>query len=560
MLAVTAFLAGCKKTEYPLVSLNTTLNITPYLEANPTQFSLFTQILQRTGYDGFLGAYGAYTVFAPNNAAVTLYLKSKNAASVNDINIDTLKNLVQFHVILGDTISTTYFIDGKLRTPTYLGQFLTTSVINVNGVSSYSVNKQALIVQSNIFLGNGVMHVIDHVLKPATLTLAQTIDANPKYKIFDAALKATGFYDTINVDARVNPNKLRNNFTVFAQSDSLYNTLGIHSVTDLQTKYGTTSTPLHNPVDGFYQYVAYHILPENDYTTDILTKNSHVTLSPGQDVISDVLQVQTIQLDYDLINGVQYPGVSVDRANSNIPTTNGVLHAVVGGDLYIKIFPPTRVDWDLADQPEFRKQTSIFRRPGQNSVGLTSPLTNLSFNSPAANVQYQCSSTTSGTYYWWNDVLSLNNFRNTSGQMTDITFVTPTIIKGKYKVWFMYGHGSETSGVQFFFDGAPLQNVIPALNTILSNPNDAGPVLEAKGIKRYTEAPVSTTSNNFYNTVAGFLCGVVNVPTTDHHLFKLVAIGAANGTNTVVDMVQFIPFDQNQESPRYFRRDGTFGD
>src|ERR1700748_810148 len=163
MLAVTAFLAGCKKTEYPLVSLNATLNITPYFAANPSQFSLFTQILQRTNFDGFLGAYGAYTVFAPNNDAVTLYLKSKNAASINDINIDTLKALVKFHVILTDTISTTYFIDGKLRTPTALGQFLTTSVVNVNGVSSYSVNKQALVVQSNIKLGNGVVHVIDHV-------------------------------------------------------------------------------------------------------------------------------------------------------------------------------------------------------------------------------------------------------------------------------------------------------------------------------------------------------------------------------------------------------------
>jgi len=339
----------------------------------------------------------------------------------------------------------------------------------------------------------------------------------------------------------------------------LYNTLGIHSVSDLQAKYGTTSNPLHNPVDGFYTYVAYHILPENDYLTDILTKPSHVTLSPGQDVISDVLQVQNIQLDYDLINGTQYPGVSVDRANSNIPANNGVLHAVVGGDLYIKVFPPTRVDWDLADQPEFRKQTSIFRRAGQSSVPLNSPMQNISWNNTAGGVQYICESSTSGTYYWWNDCIQLDSWRSTpASQITDMTFITPTIIKGKYKVWFMYTRSSATSGIQFFFDGAPLQNVIPNINT--SNyltPSDTGPVMESKGWKRYTSCAFSSNTGSFYNANVAFLCGVVTVPTTDHHIFKLVAIGSAKASTQIWDMAQFIPFDQDQEAPRYFNPDGS---
>ena len=553
-------LQGCKKTQYPLVPLNQTLNITSYLEANPSQFSLFDQILQRTGYDGFLNAYGAYTIFAPNNDAVNLYLKSRGKTSVNDINVDTLKDLVRYHVILGDTISSTYFVDGKIRSPTFLGQYLTTSVINDGTVSSYSINKQAKVLQTNITLGNGVMHVIDHVLAPATQTLAQIIDANPKYKIFSAALKATGFYDTLNVAANSNPNKSRNYFTVFAQTDSVYATMGITTLAQLQAKYATTNNVLRNPNDGFYLYMSYHIMPENSYLTDILSKPSHATLSPNQDLITDVLQVQNIQLDYDLINGVQYPGVSVDRPNSNIPSTNGVLHRILG-DLYIKVFPPTRVDFDFGDQPEFRKLTSVFRRAGQSSTALTSPMTNISWNNPAGTVQYICQSSTSGTYYWWNDCISLSSWRSSpSSQITDMTFTTPTIIKGKYKVWFMYQRGSAVSGVQFFFEGASLQNVIPNLNTAYySTAADSGPVMESKGFKRYTEAPYSLTFNNIYNTNIAFLCGVVTVPTTDHHQFKIVAIGSAGAAVQVFDMMQFIPFDQDQESPRYFRRDGSIG-
>jgi len=556
------YLTSCKKTSYPILT-NNLLNITGYIEADPTDFSLFDQILQRTGYDGFLQAYGAYTIFVPNNSAVTLYMKSRGKATVNDFNLDSLKNLVRYHVIQNDTISTTFFIDGKIRTPTMLNNlYLTSGVVNVNGISSYIINAQALILQSNIICGNGVLHVIDHVLQPPTQTIAQLIDANPKFTIFDAALKATGFYDTLNVAAINNINPNRANFTVFAESDSVYQSVGITSLAALQTKYSVPgSNPLHNPADGLYDYVAYHIIVENSYLTDILSKTSHISISPGQDVISDVLQGQTIQLDYDNINGVQYPGAAVDRVHSNIPATNGVLHSLLG-DIYIKIFPPTRLDWDLADQPEFRKQTSVFRVAGKSSVALNSPLTNLSFNAAANTVTYDCQAAGNGTYFWWNDLITFHNFRNTSGQITDVTFTTPVIIKGKYKVWTTWQHTSESCGIQWYFDGVALPNVCAVIQTtnlgaVSTNITASGPALEAVGWKRYTEAPVSTTSNAAYNVANLFYAGIVTVPTTDHHQFKMVAIGGANANATGFDMVQFIPVDQNQEVPRYYRRDGS---
>jgi uncharacterized surface protein with fasciclin (FAS1) repeats len=142
------YLSSCKKTVYPLL-VNNLLNITGYIESDPTNLSLFDQILQKTGYDGFLQAYGAYTIFVPNDDAIRLYMKSKGKSSINDFNVDSLKKLVLYHVIKDDTISTTFFIDGKLRTQTMLSQYLTTSAVNVNGTTSYLVNGQALLVKSN---------------------------------------------------------------------------------------------------------------------------------------------------------------------------------------------------------------------------------------------------------------------------------------------------------------------------------------------------------------------------------------------------------------------------
>jgi len=103
---------------------------------------------------------------------------------------------VKLHLIQ-DTINTSSFTDGKLPQVTMLGQYLVTGVSNQSGVSSYTVNRQALVLQPNISLSNGIVHSIDHVLKAATKTVAQTIETNPEFSIFTQALKETGYYDSL---------------------------------------------------------------------------------------------------------------------------------------------------------------------------------------------------------------------------------------------------------------------------------------------------------------------------------------------------------------------------
>jgi uncharacterized surface protein with fasciclin (FAS1) repeats len=539
---------SCKKTVYPLL-VNGGQNITEYIEANPTQFSLFDQILEKTGYNGFLGAYGGYTVFAPNNDAVTLYLKALGKSSVDQVDVNVLKDMVKFHVIQ-DTLATGNFTDGKLPTPTLYGQFLTTGATNINGVSSYTVNKQALILQTNLRFGNGIVHVIDHVLIPATLTTAQLIDANPKYSIFSQALKATGYYDTLNVPALTNTNANRKYFTVLVQSDSVFAANGIASYAALKAKYSFTGNT-KSPTDSLNLFVAYHILAENSYLNDIISKGSHATLATGE-VVSDVLQGQTILINNDTFNGILEPGIALDRTNSDVTTTNGVLHAALG-NIRIKVRSPSRVDWDLGDQPEIRKQTTVFRRAGQSSLvygpgQAGGTLQDVTMNGGGA--QYFMNASTTTNFYWWDDQLNLVNFRNTAGLFNDCIFRTPVIIKGKYKVWFCWRSGGANAGAQFFFDGQVLQNVLPVFTGGMPSSTDSDPVLESKGYKRYSQAPTTNT------TQVSILLGVVIVATTDRHNLEMVAINGANNATITLDMIQFIPIDQDQQYPR-FKRDGT---
>src|SRR5690349_20826555 len=111
------------------------LNIYPYLVANASEYSEWAKIIDKSGYAGYLTAYGSYTMFAPTNDAVHLYLTEVNKASVDAFTQAEAKDLVTFHLIQ-DTLATNTFKDGKLPTVTMYGQYLVTGVTNTGGVSS----------------------------------------------------------------------------------------------------------------------------------------------------------------------------------------------------------------------------------------------------------------------------------------------------------------------------------------------------------------------------------------------------------------------------------------
>src|SRR5215203_559247 len=346
---------SCKKVDI-VTSTTTDVNIYEYLAKKPDTFSELTKIIDRVGYSGFLNAYGSYTLFAPTDDAVKAYLQQVNKTSIEQIDLNELKNLVKFHLI-EDTLTTNSFKDGKLPKITMLGQYLLTGVTNQNGVSKYSVNRQASVVQSNIITGNGIIQVIDQVLKPATLTVAKMIEQNPAYSIFTEALKETGFYDSLNVVN--NPDTTRRFLTVFAETNKALQDSAINSYSALKSKYSQTGNP-KNPSDSLYLYVAYHINPNANYLADIVTTSSLTTLAPLE-VLTPKLDEQAVLLNDLDFNGVHEKGILLDRSTSDNSATNGVLHTATA-HFAIKNRLPTPVYWDVADFPEVRKLPSVFRK------------------------------------------------------------------------------------------------------------------------------------------------------------------------------------------------------
>jgi uncharacterized surface protein with fasciclin (FAS1) repeats len=542
---------SCKKVQI-VESTTSDVNIYEYLKQNPDKYSELVKIIDKSGYSGFLNAYGSYTMFAPENGGIKNYLTLINKSSVDQITEDEAKVIVKFHLI-EDTITTASFKDGKLPLVTMHGQYLVTSVTNVGGASSFQVNRQAIVKTGNIRTGNGFIHSIDNVLRPAVKTTAQLISDDTRFSIFKQALQATGFYDSLNTINTTNPS--RRWLTVLAETNQALLDSGITSFNALKAKYSQTGNPLLK-TDSLYIYVAYHIIPDARYLADIVSASSHATLAPLE-VLASKLDGEKVLINDIDFNGVHEYGIELDRAGSDISATNGVLHMAKA-----HFAPKNRIAvpvyWDVADFPEVRKLPTIFRKT--NFTFAYGSIKDINWEkSDAANDLIYTYSTGSTFPVYYNDFLTMR-LGGTGARNLWYEFRTPLLVKGKYKVWICYraakqsgtlgAAGGSNSTVQCLFDGVSLSR--PFVFTD-QRPNLTDGELEALGWKRYTQ---TAANNELY--MAGKFVGIIDVTTTDRHMLRMEGLAVSStGQNTnYLDMIHFIPIANNQYLPR-FVRDGS---
>jgi len=521
---------GCKK-ESLVYATTTDVNITDYFKQSPAKFSLWTKILDLTGNSSFLNAYGAYTMFAPTNDAINLYLKDQNKTTVDQVDIAVLKDMVRFH-LLSDTIRTTQFTDGKLPSLTMFGQYLITGSKNVAGITQTIINRQATLLESNIEVGNGIIHVIDHVLQPAKFSVAQLIENNPKYSIFTQALKATGLYDTLNILPANNPNNNQKFLTLIAESDSVLKVAGFNSYDDLKARYSKTSDP-KNPADSLHSFIAYHIIYDAKYIADIASAPSQTTLVPFE-ILTTQLLGTTVLINDVTFQGIHEIGSTIDRAGSDNSATNGVVNSVLQ-HFEIKIRKPTRVDWDICTFPEMTKLTAYYKKAGY-SFNITNgqPIKDWYWPGPQT-LDYVYNASGSSSMGINHDYLVINLGAPNRAPYIDMR--SPLIVRGKYKVWLGYRRNGSAM-FQVIIDGVTLPRIIDPSNYLPGGTDD---VLEAQGWKHYLADP----TGNF----PARLLGVIDILTTDRHTIRLQ--GVKNTSATWIDFIQFVPINDDQLWPRF---------
>jgi len=255
----------------------------------------------------------------------------------------------------------------------------------------------------------------------------------------------------------------------------------------------------------------------------------------------------------DEFNGVLEPGIRLERTKSDIAATNGVWHDAKAHYM-VKYRKPTALYWDVSSFSEIMKLPAYYKRANYNFARPTeadNPIKDHYWGwGPLAGtntLSYIYSSASSITNYAYNNDINMLPM-GLPNRPVWWEMKTPPIIKGRYKVWITYRQQKQSSSsnmlCQVEVNGTLMQRT---MNFTETRPAGTDAELEAIGWKRYTE--------NTSNLWAARQVGVIDFTTTKQQTVRITPlVGTQNNNN--LDMIHFIPVDENQILPR-FKPDGT---
>jgi uncharacterized surface protein with fasciclin (FAS1) repeats len=387
--------------------------ITDYVASNPDKYSEFNKLLESANLTALLSVRGPFTLFIPNNDAMTAYYKEIGISSQDAMTDKQKLDLAYNHLINNSEIHSGDIGLGALRDTNCVGDFIATEFVG----SDIMLNKHSKIINRDIVCANGYVHEIDHVIAPLVLNIYDMIKEDPSFKLFTQGLEVTGLKDTLQVISIPWGNKTaRVRFTVLAVPDTIYNRYGIHTIDELIAYY--TDEPENVTVleNGFYRYMEYHCMAETYFLSALETK-LYPILSYDNNIS------MTVDTDYKLNllkKTGKYTGFIVEA--SNIPAKNGALHVV--NDLLPVIQPdPVTFIFDTCNQFELKQMDCYGKYYGKFYDG----------KNTFANVKWEGDFL---QYYYKNHDAPVEvNFDG--WQMFGfgwIEITTPKIMKGNYKV------------------------------------------------------------------------------------------------------------------------------
>ncbi|MFG6687706.1 fasciclin domain-containing protein [Mariniflexile sp. HNIBRBA6329] len=234
--------------------------------ATPGLESLVTA-LDRANLVNVLDSSGEYTVFAPTNTAFEAFLSANNFASVNDVPVNVLTQVLLNHVIAEELPASSLSTGYKNTLATYADTDLNLSMF-VNTSGGVKLNGVSNVTTANIEATNGVIHVVDAVIGIPTVVTFATAD--PNFTTLVSALTtltpATDFVSVLSDTDEA--------YTVFAPTNAAFSALS--SVPEEST---LTQVLLHHVVSGNIQSSA--LTPNGNTVAPTLQGNNLTITLPG---------------------------------------------------------------------------------------------------------------------------------------------------------------------------------------------------------------------------------------------------------------------------------------
>ena len=262
---------------------------------------------------------GSYTVFAPTNSAFSAFLSANGFASLDDVPVDVLTQVLLNHVIVGEfpstSLNTGYVstLATQSGTDLNLSMFIDTSAgVTLNGVSN--------VTTPDIEATNGIIHIVDAVI--GLPTVVDHALANSNFSSLVAALSAADG-NLVSVLSGAGP------FTVLAPNNDAF------------TAFLNGTALADVPTDALANILLNHVLGGVVTSTNLVDAGSGYT-----NTLATGPNMNNLSLYYNTSNGVMFNGVSTVTA-ADIVASNGIIHAI---DTVIDI--PTVVTFAVAD-PNF---------------------------------------------------------------------------------------------------------------------------------------------------------------------------------------------------------------
>jgi len=216
-------LSGCEKEDE---APQPTQNIVLLAQDQPTLSSLVTALTKFPDLVSTLSGTGKFTVFAPTNDAFTALLATIGQTSINDVPEPVLKSLLQYHVVTTGAVLSTQLTAGNVVTAN-------TESIAVTTTGGISLNGSAKVLTADVNATNGVVHVIDQVLVPASIGRFVNTVVEPAYfnKNFTTLIAAVTAASPSILETLLSSSKK----TLFAPTNDAFTAAGITTLPDRAT-------------------------------------------------------------------------------------------------------------------------------------------------------------------------------------------------------------------------------------------------------------------------------------------------------------------------------------
>jgi transforming growth factor-beta-induced protein len=261
------------------------------------RFTTLVAAVQAAGLVDTLNSDGPFTVFAPTDDAFAA-LPEGTVESLLEDPEGALTQILLYHVV-GAAVPAADVVELDSAT-TVQGEEISIEVVD----GSVILNGEVEVIITDIEASNGIIHVIDAVLLPPSLTaeelpsIAEIAAADENFSTLVAALDAAGLVGVLAGEGE---------FTVFAPTNDAFAAL----------PDGTVEALLEDPEGDLTQILLYHVV-------------DGVALAEAVVELDSVTTIQGEAVSIEIVDGSVILNGEVEVIITDIEASNGVIHVIDG--------------------------------------------------------------------------------------------------------------------------------------------------------------------------------------------------------------------------------------